>query len=62
MYLIARSMHSSRGTLVNKLSTSKEIINFPEVGNWLISFTNERVAVVVVTRDMRLQKIAKELQ
>ena len=31
MYVIARSMHSSRGILVNKLSTSKETINW-EVG------------------------------
>ena len=37
MYLTASSIHSSRGMLVNKLSTSKEMRNLPNMGKLLIS-------------------------
>ena len=57
MYSIARSIHSSSGMFVNKLSTSKETIKkLISFGGKLVDFLNKRkrVTSVVLSWDMRI--------
>ena len=47
IYETARSIDSLRGILVNKLSTSNETINLPEISTLLSSWTKEKESEIV---------------